>query len=1086
MPRHLLPKNKNQMSNPAPGKWIDFSKDFENFYNMIEQNSSESSSQGYSVPSPWERMIHFINIIEDHKNPLHIVYMSYLLDLLEMLFFRDRFEFEIIRHEVTFENNKDSIIREIFELFPFGPEIKKINILTIKTLSNREIVLGGTCPNSLFFISQEITENRYLKRYFRKPVLLKDRPERFQIYIMYYLLPELKSNPDYKVLYNALLEDKGICENCNISFSKLPDENDPLFNNEEGMLDKLRIYKGGILSSGLIINPSKSDQRILPLIINPDHNMVNSVIYDSYKWYKNYKLSELKNKNRFVLPGEQVKYPWISPFHDFFTPFIIQNNVDFNKNNFVLGEESSLSKYTIPLTDLYFTYFDYADVEKYLSISDAGSKGIKVSLDIPTKNGIININKYYHQGVNSNEENILLKFVNEETPVPNVLIWPKINSKQWRLPYYLLVSKSLNDKFDLNVEFYDSKFTPIIYDPSRKTGEQDVTQIEVAALKKLPVYIKLIEKTSKNYNYLILNLSNLTDVENCKNNAIVGFDFGTSHTNVAILIDDHQNDTNCELLKYNSLFDEININKHEFISSISPTDKEIKANPIITDFWKNITNWFLPNVFLNDNSKDYSVNMPFNTRIYIDKRNEHPIPIRDSVISYVKNLNILRINLEEYYNLKWHINNENQVRSEAFLKTIFFLVYAELIKKRVNLESTLFRWAYPKAFSSEQIRNYNIMWSNILNNPNIESYDESKASLMYFNHIGKIEKNSSNLSIVIDVGGGSSDISIWKNGGILMLFSHLWAGNNVIGYKDSNMKIISPLYDIIKERYLYDNKVNENELNSYSGDFKTIYNIMVSKISTQSMKKMTTQDKFNRPRLILLYFYSALFFEIGSQMKNYVNDYTKIDVCLAGNGIRSITWTSPVENKILEDELEIYKTIINFSLRHSDEKVDKDIDFIVSSSNKSEVVYGLCNMDKKFSDMNSVYTPVINENLYVNGNVKECSVEISEFDEIFNEKDNKLSELNLIKEETNLYKFNVYFFNVVKESKLYKDIFSKDEKLKNMDQLLFDLFDDWGKIEGKIRTSMTDNYQKYQTLSSSIFIIGMQDLIKKLNHLLME
>ena len=98
------------------------------------------------------------------------------------------------------------------------------------------------------------------------------------------------------------------------------------------------------------------------------------------------------------------------------------------------------------------------------------------------------------------------------------------------------------------------------------------------------------------------------------------------------------------------------------------------------------------------------------------------------------------------------------------------LLKYELIKRLVDLNKVEYHWAFPKSFSETLINDYKKMWRELVG----EGYkvtDESKAALLYFDHKGILHRNNPDIAIIIDTGGGSSDISIWQDGQIHMLYS---------------------------------------------------------------------------------------------------------------------------------------------------------------------------------------------------------------------------------------------------------------------------------------------------------------------------
>ena len=188
----------------------------------------------------------------------------------------------------------------------------------------------------------------------------------------------------------------------------------------------------------------RKENEIPPLVIDPSKSLYASEYYNGYNYLQDFKYEELKNSNRDFLPGENIKYPWILPQEDFFQPVLIKYKYRLNNNRLILGsyKDSSDMKYALPLTDTFFSYFNYDDVQDMLSIQEISDKTVRVTLKIPIQNGdYIEIKRDYFQDLTNSKENRIINYDDRDidTPLPHIMIWPPLHPDNWKDSYYAFV-----------------------------------------------------------------------------------------------------------------------------------------------------------------------------------------------------------------------------------------------------------------------------------------------------------------------------------------------------------------------------------------------------------------------------------------------------------------------------------------------------------------------------------------------------------------------------------------------------------------------------------------------------------------------
>lgn len=429
---------------------------------------------------------------------------------------------------------------------------------------------------------------------------------------------------------------------------------------------------------------------------------------------------------------------------------------------------------------------------------------------------------------------------------------------------------------------------------------------------------------------------------------------------------------------------------------------------------------------------------------------------------------------KEFSDLKWSHDEQSRKAAKEYLKILLALVKYELIKRGYRTDLISYYWSFPQSFSSDLRANYNSMWSSLINeSEQIRSTDESKATLLYFHRNEAINIHSPSMYIVIDVGGGSSDVSIWHEGNVKLLYSTLWAGRDLIGYESKGVdaKFYSLFYKLIESKYSkilakFDTESHQAQIN-----------YALSTIEHSEIVDAMMNRDFQPLRFLILYFYSALLYEIGQQSFHIdKSGISSIDVLLAGNGSRFISWSSGDSKKPHESELGLYNKIIKESMGLS--RKETKISFKLSSDPKKEVALGICEGDKTLFEQTASYEPITVEKVSINSDTIDGSTSVQDFNDRL-----KNNALNIVIDKNNskLREFHDLFFDTLERTELYRNNLQRTPKLSSLNALKEELFDDWELILGEIREVVSHNYNTIGTISSSIFMLGMRSFIKRLH-----
>ena len=138
-----------------------------------------------------------------------------------------------------------------------------------------------------------------------------------------------------------------------------------------------------------------------------------------------------------------------------------------------------------------------------------------------------------------------------------------------------------------------------------------------------------------------------------------------------------------------------------------------------------------------------------------------------------------------YSDLKWSSDPADRRRAQVFFRQLCLQCAAEAVA--VGATGIKWRFSFPMAFSRRDQTDFGGIWSNVtnactqvtgLNNEGIESEPESIVIAKYFAH-STFPGTFAPGAVCIDIGGATSDISIWKNNELCSQTSLRFAGRNI-------------------------------------------------------------------------------------------------------------------------------------------------------------------------------------------------------------------------------------------------------------------------------------------------------------------
>lgn len=183
--------------------------------------------------------------------------------------------------------------------------------------------------------------------------------------------------------------------------------------------------------------------------------------------------------------------------------------------------------------------------------------------------------------------------------------------------------------------------------------------------------------------------------------------------------------------------------------------------------------------------------LPRRTALFKGKDHERPASLRD--VSFAFGYSMAKHNLLSdafVTNLKWGNDQsaiyQGQVR--AFIDQLALLIWAKALAVGANLSSCQVVWFYPISMVSYKRQDINALWKSSLNrlfsfaNPEKQAINssESYAPYMFYKQRRSV-LNATGASVLIDIGGGTTDILYFNQNNLLHQGSLRYAGGHVFG-----------------------------------------------------------------------------------------------------------------------------------------------------------------------------------------------------------------------------------------------------------------------------------------------------------------
>lgn len=674
-----------------------------------------------------------------------------------------------------------------------------------------------------------------------------------------------------------------------------------------------------------------------------------------------------------------------------------------------------------------------------------------------------------------------------ESNVPYVSIWPYIKVTNFDKP-----EENIWKKYYIYYTYYDKAHCPFEAGPSEQAKfdykydliSKDEIVRSSYIYNSLPEYIKMYSSTNSS-QYIGVILLPPAKKYLLQNNTewTVGFDFGTTST-TAFCKNNH-GDT-----KFVSFGDEYKLVKNpstnifeQHVVEKGNSGQFIALNP--QNFGNDSIRHFLPNAYLKRNAYP-SVYEQENSTLGI----EAEAFIKGHAMFDYRDKKIQGLQSEIYADLKWSAADNIRASARNYIyQMLMQITFAAAIN---NVGTINWKFSYPTALSLTLIDGYKATTENIVRKLYEESgipyklengktyYTESIAAAKHFDNIADTQ-----LVTCVDIGGGSTDISVWKMEGSpvnwlqtsINLASRAIFLPNITGLitRDDSIRKSVVSLDRAVAANLEQNKgiINDDIRRGIEGILFTYEDTVQAIVDNSS-----GVNKNSFVKAISVGFMSVLYYALSTlaYVKNKFTDERSLTICLSGNGSKIYNWFSASHRQAMVNGLSDYLTEIIGRKINISVKYDKD-------SLKTEAAQGLLNINSTETECEKNTIVIMGEDATVKYNNGQA-VSLTKDDDIFAkekgiknfyDKHGKASELNnendvceisIDPELKNLRRF-------VKLCNSVNDLFDDTSMLINYTD------EDWTDIHEKVKRDHAREIN--EGIMSSAFALGVRAILAREN-----
>ncbi|MGI8547227.1 MAG: hypothetical protein ACR2M1_07820, partial [Gemmatimonadaceae bacterium] len=464
---------------------------------------------------------------------------------------------------------------------------------------------------------------------------------------------------------------------------------------------------------------------------------------------------------------------WVRPEKYFLSDTLIQAAAGSRVLSNAMTDANLDGRFVLPFRREILDYFSPADIVKLLrpSYRETGN-GITFSFTLPVGAGMERIERTYRTAAAGTEDGTL-----QTIDVPAIEIFPDYVNDKWRR-YYVFQT----DADTITVEPIAIGHDVIATQRTRKTSRKATADsVRIWSLSGDGAFPQAVQLASSNGNALGLILLDHEDGSQLSSRRKwqVGVDFGTSNTQVFYAAD--------EGIPKPMSFD--------FGRKRVLTQSDARRDSVAREH-------FVP-------AGEQKLPIPTTLRLF--NRTGTPELLLDRLIYFSHAYDLPD---DVVSDMKW--DDTASGPAKLFLEDLVFLILLKAALEGVG--DLQIRWSYPKAFSSDRRNQMNAVWQGIMRDlldgdrrvekrsklagttqtgtdpyiPDPVAAAEGIAAGYFFSDERTIptagdRADIGDAAVTLDVGGGTTDISIWDHENIVLDASVLLAGRQIVDFIRSGL-----------------------------------------------------------------------------------------------------------------------------------------------------------------------------------------------------------------------------------------------------------------------------------------------------------
>ncbi|WP_026914893.1 hypothetical protein [Christiangramia portivictoriae] len=810
-------------------------------------------------------------------------------------------------------------------------------------LKYQDEVIGGTSPRTLFFASADAPK-RDIKIYRGKkdkmlsnsPKALYKRDKKFieAIFDLNQTNHFQNDFPEFHQYLNLTLKiiqqrDANFASQLRNSSSSTKNHTDLTLPNNPGI--KIEPLPGYSIQKALPVDPVNSefiiktekDHAKLPLVLPVDK--YQSILYTTDVWDDQIEvpINDPRPLDKRTLPRVNETYPYLT-LGDFLANNIIRLPYELNSEHFLTLPNSE--NFLLPLTSRFFDYFDEEDLEKenMLEIREYGDgKMVTVTLNIPIQNGhTIPYKREYYVNLQPNPDKTG-KIIDIEFALG---IYPFVKS-QTPINYTIALAENTSRK-NVNIQLIDkASNTKIEGKEFDRSSKQNLYSSYYLTEKSFDL-IKIT--TDGGDNFIIPKMRHH---ENTGTNFHFAIDFGTTNTHIEYITNQSNLPEEYKLEKDHFVFlRNRNISLRGQVKVNSEVNEQLLTQEVINnELGREKYSFPFRSVLLENDTINYDKSSHLFSHVNIGF-DYGKVEIKD--------------HLQEITNLKWLHTNEdyNSERIKKFIHQLIILCKNHVLLQNGNLNQTKITWLFPSSMTYYQRSNFTEIWKECFQkefpqseSSNLNSLPESIAPFYFYTEFDN-KMNLTKPTVTIDVGGGTTDMTVFEKNSPQYITSVKFAGDAIFGdgYANNihNNGFIKKFYPGIKEKLNANHNILSNEIKVLEDIFKKsssrdLSNFFFSLKNNTNLVDENIQIDYSKllkkdedTKIIFLIFYSALIYHLAQLMKKKNLEVPK-QILFSGTGSKSLNILDPSEMKVKVNKL--FNEIFNSIYSNKDSELKAEI-----------------------------------------------------------------------------------------------------------------------------------------------------------------